>query len=187
MAFLLDPNLARQWFNACRLSQSLRAVALAPTGLRGDGEQHTVPTLAVCLQGVVRVRLAQGQVDLQADEAVLRAHTAFGTWRRVAPADRARLLRRFSDVVDAHLEELALLEVLNSGHTIGNARWEAGNVRDVLAYYSAAPERMFGRQIPVANGIDVTFMDLGVHRVAIGLVASIAGVMEKLANRARVY
>lgn len=71
MAFLLDPNLARQWFNACRLSQSLRTVALAPTGLRGDGEQHTVPTLAVCLHGVVRVRLAQGQVDLQADEALL--------------------------------------------------------------------------------------------------------------------
>ena len=34
---------------------------------------------------------------------------------------------------------------------------------------------------------DVTFMDLGVHLVAIALVASIAGVMEKLANRARVY
>lgn len=71
MAFLLDTQLAHQWFNACRLGQSLRAVALAPTGLRGEGEQHTVPTLAVCLQGVVRVRLAQGHVDLQADEALL--------------------------------------------------------------------------------------------------------------------
>ena len=33
---------------------------------------------------------------------------------------------------------------------IANARWEAGNVRDVLGYYAAAPERLFGRQIPVA-------------------------------------
>ena len=71
MSFLLDPNLVRQWLTACRLSQSLRAVALAPTRLHGEGEHHTVPTLAVCLQGVVRVRLAQGQVDLQADEALL--------------------------------------------------------------------------------------------------------------------
>ena len=39
-------------------------------------------------------------------------------------------------VVDAHLEELAQLEVRNAGHTIGNARWEAGNVRDVLDYYA---------------------------------------------------
>jgi len=49
------------------------------------------------------------------------------------------------------------LEVRNAGHTIGNARWEAGNVRDVLSYYAAAPERLTGRQIPVPGGIDVTF------------------------------
>ena len=45
----------------------------------------------------------------------------------------------------------------NAGHTVGNARWEAGNVRDVINYYSAAPERLTGKQIPVAGGIDVTF------------------------------
>ena len=51
----------------------------------------------------------------------------------------------------------------NSGHTWGNATWEAGNVRDVLNYYSAAPERLTGHQIPVAGGIDVTFHEpLGV-------------------------
>ena len=44
------------------------------------------------------------------------------------------------------------LEVANAGHTIGNARWEAGNVRDVLHYYAAAPERLTGRQIPVSGG-----------------------------------
>ena len=77
--------------------------------------------------------------------------------------DRARLLRRFASLVEEHNEELAQLEVLNSGHTIGNARWEAGNVANVLNYYSAAPERLFGRQIPVPNGIDITFKEpLGV-------------------------
>jgi acyl-CoA reductase-like NAD-dependent aldehyde dehydrogenase len=103
-----------------------------------------------------------------ADEAIVRAKAAFPAWRDVVPADRARLLRRFADQVDSHLEELAQLEVANSGHTIGNARWEAGNVRDVLAYYSAAPERMFGRQIPVAGGVDVTFKEpLGVIGVIV--------------------
>ena len=56
----------------------------------------------------------------------------------------------------------------NAGHTIGNARWEAGNVRDCLNYYSAAPERLFGRQIPVPGGIDVTFHEpLGVVSVIV--------------------
>ncbi|MHA7262898.1 aldehyde dehydrogenase family protein [Arthrobacter sp. TMN-37] len=97
------------------------------------------------------------------DRAIERAALAFETWRHVAPADRALLLRRFSAAVDADLENLARLEVRNAGHTIGNARWEAGNVRDVLAYYSGAPERHLGQQIPVAGGVNVTFNEpLGV-------------------------
>lgn len=93
------------------------------------------------------------------DAAIERARAAAPAWAAVAPGDRARLLRRFADVVDAHVDELAGLEVRNAGHTIGNARWEAGNVRDVLHYYAAAPERLFGRQIPVAGGLDVTFKE----------------------------
>ena len=97
------------------------------------------------------------------DDAVARAVAAGPAWRAVAPADRGRLLRRFAAVVDGHVDELADLEVRGAGHTIGNARWEAGNVRDVLDYFAAAPERLFGRQIPVAGGLDVTFREpLGV-------------------------
>ncbi|MDT4899883.1 MAG: hypothetical protein QOJ78_813, partial [Pseudonocardiales bacterium] len=97
------------------------------------------------------------------DAAVARSRKAFATWRNVAPGDRARLLRRFAEAVDGDRENLAQLEVTNSGHTIGNARWEAGNVRDVIAYYSGAPERLIGQQIPVPDGIDVTFHEpLGV-------------------------
>ncbi|CRK62064.1 Aldehyde dehydrogenase in hypothetical Actinobacterial gene cluster [Alloactinosynnema sp. L-07] len=104
----------------------------------------------------------------EADAAIARAHAAFAGWRAVAPGDRARLLRRFAAAVDADLENLAQLEVTNAGHTIGNARWEAGNVRDVLDYYSAAPERLFGRQIPVAGGLDITFAEpLGVVGVIV--------------------
>ncbi|MGM1059551.1 aldehyde dehydrogenase family protein [Saccharothrix sp. Mg75] len=95
----------------------------------------------------------------ETDEAVDRASRALPAWRAVAPGDRARLLRRFAEAVDGAVEELAALEVRNSGHTIGNARWEAGNVRDVLHYYSAAPERLFGRQIPVPGGLNVTFQE----------------------------
>jgi acyl-CoA reductase-like NAD-dependent aldehyde dehydrogenase len=99
----------------------------------------------------------------QVDAAVARAVAAGPAWRALAPADRARLLRRFAAVVDAHVDELAELEVRGAGHTVGNARWEAGNVRDVLDYYAAAPERLFGRKIPVAGGLDVTFREpLGV-------------------------
>ncbi|GGQ23558.1 aldehyde dehydrogenase family protein [Streptomyces roseolilacinus] len=102
------------------------------------------------------------------DAAVTRAARAQRAWAAAAPADRARLLRRFAATVDDHLEELALLEVREAGHTIGDARWEAGNVRDLLDYAAGGVERLTGRQIPVPGGVDVTFLEpLGV----VGVIA----------------
>ena len=115
---------------------------------------------------VVRT-VAQFDAD-QTDAAISVAAQAFPAWRAVAPADRGRLLRRFAEAIDGDLENLARLEVLNAGHTIGNARWEAGNARDVVQFFSAAPERLYGRQIPVAGGVDVTFKEpLGVVGVIV--------------------
>jgi acyl-CoA reductase-like NAD-dependent aldehyde dehydrogenase len=103
-------------------------------------------------------------LDVEAtDDAIARAADAQKAWARRAPAERAATLRDFASAVDSDLERLAQLETRNSGHPIGQARWEAGHVRDVLTYYSAAPERLFGQQIPVAGGLDVTFHEpLGV-------------------------
>jgi len=99
----------------------------------------------------------------EVDDAILAAVSAQKTWAALAPAERAAGIRRFALAVEGAVEELALLEVLNSGHPISQARWEAGHVRDVLNYYAAAPERMIGKTIPVAGGIDVTFLEpLGV-------------------------
>jgi acyl-CoA reductase-like NAD-dependent aldehyde dehydrogenase len=97
------------------------------------------------------------------DDAVARARIAQRRWAALAPAERAGALRAFAAVVDEHVDELASLEVANSGHPISSAEWEAGHVRDVLQYYAASPERLSGRQIPVAGGLDVTFNEpLGV-------------------------
>ncbi|MDX2563474.1 aldehyde dehydrogenase family protein [Streptomyces sp. TX20-6-3] len=102
------------------------------------------------------------------DAAVARAAAAQRGWAAAAPADRARLLRRFAAVVDDHVEELARLEVTEAGHTIGNARWEAGNVRDLLDFSAGGVERLNGRQIPVAGGLDITILEpLGV----VGVIA----------------
>lgn len=97
------------------------------------------------------------------DEAVAHAVVAQKAWALVSPADKARALHRFAAAVDGDRENLAQTEVSNSGHPVMQARWEAGHVRDVLEYYAAAPERLFGRQIPVSGGLDVTFHEpLGV-------------------------
>ncbi len=95
--------------------------------------------------------------EAQTDEAIDRAQKAQLKWAALSPGDRAMLLRRFARRVDEDIETLAQLEVRNSGHPIDQARYEAGNVRDVLDYYAGAPERLMGKQIPVAGGIAMTF------------------------------
>ncbi|GAA3139778.1 hypothetical protein GCM10017687_65460 [Streptomyces echinatus] len=129
-------------------------------------DPHELRVLNPATEEVVATVPAASEEDVAA--AVVRAVRAQRTWAAVAPADRARLLRRFADAVDAHTEELAQLEVREAGHTVGNARWEAGNARDLLLYAAGGAERLLGSQIPAPGGWNVTFQEpLGV----IGVIA----------------
>ena len=99
----------------------------------------------------------------ETDAAVARAKEAFPGWRAVAPADRARLLRRLATLVEEHGEELARLESRNVGKPIAGARGEVGMVAEVFHYYAGAVDKHFGETIPVAGGVDLTFREpLGV-------------------------
>ncbi|MEU2927672.1 aldehyde dehydrogenase family protein [Streptomyces sp. NPDC007251] len=129
-------------------------------------DPHQLVVLNPATEEVVATVPAASEEDVAA--AVVRAVRAQTGWAALAPADRARLLRRFADTVDAHLEELARLEVREAGHTVGNARWEAGNARDLLLYAAGGAERLLGKQIPVPGGWNVTFQEpLGV----VGVIA----------------
>ena len=93
------------------------------------------------------------------DAAVAKAKAAFPAWRAVAPADRAALLHKLSDAVTERNEELAQLEARNAGKPIGNARGEIGMVAECFRYYAGGVERLTGKTIPVAGGVDMTFRE----------------------------
>jgi acyl-CoA reductase-like NAD-dependent aldehyde dehydrogenase len=99
----------------------------------------------------------------ETDAAVAAAKDAFPAWRAVAPADRARLLRRLAGLVEDNLEELALLETRNVGKPISDSRGEVGMVAEVFYFYAGAVDKHYGETIPVAGGVDMTFREpLGV-------------------------
>jgi acyl-CoA reductase-like NAD-dependent aldehyde dehydrogenase len=98
-----------------------------------------------------------------ADRVVEAARRAFPAWRAVAPADRARLLRRLAVLVEEHGEELARIETQNVGKPIQDSRGEVGMVAEVFYFYAGAVDKHHGETIPVAGGVDLTFRDpLGV-------------------------
>ena len=110
----------------------------------------------------VMAEVPRAGVD-ETDAAVARAKRAFAGWRAVSPPDRAVLLHRLADALEERQEDLAILEARNAGKPIADARGEMGMVAATFRYYAGAPERLSGRTIPVAGGVDMTFREpLGV-------------------------
>ena len=75
----------------------------------------------------------------QADAAIERAARAQEAWRNLAPGDRARLLRSFAAAVDAHIDELAALEIAGSG--IRPARPGGKRARYAMCCSTTRPRR----------------------------------------------
>src|SRR5918997_1298642 len=97
------------------------------------------------------------------DAAIARAKAAFPGWRDLEPADRARLLRRLAEALEAERENLVRLESQNVGKPISGAQGEIDMVVDTFSYYAGAPERLLGDTIPVSGGVNMTFREpLGV-------------------------
>jgi acyl-CoA reductase-like NAD-dependent aldehyde dehydrogenase len=110
----------------------------------------------------VMAEVPQAGVE-ETDAAVAAAKAAFPAWRAVEPAERAALMHRLADALAGHQKDLATLEARNAGKPIGDARGEIGMVVETFRYYAGAPERLLGKTIPVAGGVDMTFREpLGV-------------------------
>jgi betaine-aldehyde dehydrogenase len=106
--------------------------------------------------------LDEAGVD-ETDAAVERARAAYPAWRAIAPADRARLLRRLATLIEDNHEQLAEIESANVGKPISGARSEVANVAQVFHFYAGAVDKHHGETIPVAGGIDLTLREpLGV-------------------------
>jgi aldehyde dehydrogenase (NAD+) len=86
-----------------------------------------------------------------ADRAVAAARAAFeGEWRQAKPRDREALLWRIADAVEAHYDELRMLEALDMGLPIGRRRGTSGPVfeADVLRYFAGCATKIHGETIP---------------------------------------
>ena len=127
-----------------------------------DGATFTVSNPAT---GEVIGAVAQaGAEDL--DAALGAAAQAFetGEWSSVSATDRGKVLLRVAALVRERLEDFARAEVLGAGHTIEDARWEAGAMADVFEYYAGAANKHLGSVVPTQDsGLGV------VMRVPVGV------------------
>ncbi|MFZ6048594.1 aldehyde dehydrogenase family protein [Pseudomonas sp. CR3202] len=77
-----------------------------------------------------------------AEAAIGAARRAFdqGDWPWLGVCDRAAILRRIADTIEADGEHLARLETLNAGKTLGESLGDVANVVATFRYYAALLE-----------------------------------------------
>lgn len=85
----------------------------------------------------------------QIDQAVAAARSAASPWRRVATADRARILRRIAGLVERDLDVLATLEARQTGKPLKQARRDTEITARYFDFYASAIETFYGTTIPL--------------------------------------
>ncbi|WP_045837815.1 aldehyde dehydrogenase [Hyphomicrobium sp. 99] len=89
------------------------------------------------------------------DRAVASARTAFesGVWSRAAPSERKAVLLRLADLLRTHLDELALLESLDMGKLVVDARtYDVPGSADLFQWYGEAVDKIYDEVAPTDPG-----------------------------------
>ncbi|WP_323113575.1 aldehyde dehydrogenase [Pseudomonas guariconensis] len=109
--------------------------------------------------------------ELEVDQAVRSARRAFeqGSWARMAPTARKRVLLRLAELMMAHREELALLDSLNMGKPVMDAYTiDVPGAAHVFAWYGEALDKLYDQVAPTAGNALAT-----VTREALGVVGAV--------------
>ena len=122
------------------------------------------------IDGRVLVQVASCDAA-DAEQAVQSARAAFesGTWSRLAPAKRKAVMVRFADLLEAHKEELALLETLDMGKPISDSlAVDIPGAARALRWSGEAIDKVYDEVAPTPHD------QLGlVTREPVGVVAAI--------------
>jgi acyl-CoA reductase-like NAD-dependent aldehyde dehydrogenase len=97
-------------------------------------------------RGVAIAKTPMGDAS-DIDDAVKAARRSFdaGVWCRLPAPERARVLWRFADLVDANAKEIADLEVMNNGMPLAFAQWMVGGAAQWLRYYAGLTTQIYGK------------------------------------------
>ena len=108
-------------------------------------------------------RAGRGDVD----RAVTAARSSFeeGSWSRCPPEERAAVLLRLAALIDEHADELSVLETLDTGKLLSDAReQDLPNAAATFRFYATALDKRYGEVVPSASSelVYVTREPLGV-------------------------
>jgi len=86
------------------------------------------------------------------DRAVEAARRGFERWRRVRPAERGQVLARAAGLIREQADRLAVIEALDSGKTLAEAKGDVAGAARTFEYYGGAADKIQGDSIPLGPG-----------------------------------
>lgn len=98
------------------------------------------------------LQFAAGDADDVARAVASSGHALRTAWRAVLPAERGRILQRAAQGVLAHLERLAVVESVDNGKTLAEARADIRATARVFEYYAGVADKLQGESIPLGAG-----------------------------------
>ncbi|HTD12064.1 MAG TPA: aldehyde dehydrogenase [Steroidobacteraceae bacterium] len=100
--------------------------------------------------GKLLARVASGdQEDINRAVSAARAVFREGSWANLAPGERKRILLRFADLVQAHGDELALLETLDMGKPITDSlKVDVPGAARCIRWYAEAVDKVYDQVAP---------------------------------------
>jgi len=115
------------------------------------------------------------------DRALAAAQAAFKIWRRVAPYDRAKVLRKAADLLRERAEAIAVSITLEQGKPLAESRGEVAVSADTLDWFADEGRRAYGRLIPARSAST----EMRVLREPVGPVAAFCAWNAPMANPVR--
>ncbi|XP_054807278.1 aldehyde dehydrogenase family 2 member C4-like [Prosopis cineraria] len=102
--------------------------------------------------GDVIARIAQGNND-DVDVAVQAARHAFdsGPWPRMSGSERGRILMKWADLIEQHVEELAAIDAMDAGKLYQWCKMEIPSVVNILRYYAGAADKIHGEVLKMSG------------------------------------
>jgi succinate-semialdehyde dehydrogenase/glutarate-semialdehyde dehydrogenase len=83
--------------------------------------------------------------------AITAAHAAWAPWRALTARERARLLRRWYDLIITNLDDLARIMTREQGKPLAEAREEVRYGARYVEWYAEEAKRVYGETIPMAQ------------------------------------
>ncbi|WP_289049991.1 NAD-dependent succinate-semialdehyde dehydrogenase [uncultured Psychrobacter sp.] len=82
------------------------------------------------------------------NDAVAASHEAQITWAAKTPKERAELLQKWADLIDAHKEDLAIIMTAEQGKPLTESRGEVGYANSFIRWFAEEGKRVYGDVIP---------------------------------------